>query len=135
MEEKLYWLAFSFFPGVGPVKFKKLLNHFGSAKKAWEGREKDLKKILGEKLGSELLSLRTQISPKAYAEKLQKLNIKTLILTDKEYPALLKQIPNPPFVLYIKGSHLGGVISSDSRTIGIVGTRKITEYGRTVTEL
>lgn len=35
MDERDYWLAFSSFPGVGPIKFQKLLKEFGSAKKAW----------------------------------------------------------------------------------------------------
>ncbi|KKQ34914.1 MAG: protecting protein DprA protein, partial [Microgenomates group bacterium GW2011_GWA2_37_6] len=36
-EERNYYLAFSNFPGVGPIKFEKLLKHFGSAKAAWNG--------------------------------------------------------------------------------------------------
>ena len=50
-EERKYWVAFSVFPGIGPVRFRLLFDYFGSAKKAWEAPARTLKAIkLGEKL-------------------------------------------------------------------------------------
>ena len=42
MQERLYWLGFSVFSGIGPVKFSSLLGRFHSAKEAWSAPEKDL---------------------------------------------------------------------------------------------
>ncbi|MCH7541737.1 DNA-processing protein DprA [Patescibacteria group bacterium] len=48
----------------------------------------------------------------------------------KNYPRLLKEISDPPPVLYVKGE-----LPKSSRVIAVVGTRKITNYGKEVTEI
>ena len=45
MDERDYYLGFSVFPGIGPVKFSQLIKKFGSAKDAWGAPEKDLEEI------------------------------------------------------------------------------------------
>ena len=152
MYDRNYWLAFSAFPGVGPVRFALLLSHFGSAKKAWEATTADLLKInFGEALTSKFDKFRHEFAVDGYASKLKDLAVGTLLLTDEKYPKLLKQIPDPPFVLYVKGKKIhprgvatqhpgGGRVDSPgvdswdiSKSIAVVGTRKITSYGREVT--
>lgn len=128
MEEKLFWLGFSSFPGVGPIKFQKLLKEFKTAKKAWNSNQID--KVLGPKLAQELSEFKKRYSVELYSKELKKRKVQFLTLEDKKYPKLLSQIPNPPFVLYIRGD-----IDFDLPSIGIVGTRKITNYGREVTDL
>lgn len=127
--EKNYYLAWSSFPGVGPKRFSQLLKTFKSAQKAWNSNQID--KVLGPKLSEELGEFKKKYSVELYAKELKKRKIDFLTLNDKKYPTLLAQIPNPPFVLYIRGSKevLNGL------AIGIVGTRKITNYGREVTDL
>lgn len=56
-------------------------------------------------------------------------NIKKINLQDKNYPAILKEIPDPPKELYIKGE----IIPQDKVAIGVVGTRKYSQYGKQVT--
>lgn len=132
MTERDYYLAFSAFPGVGPVRFSLLLSHFGNAKSAYEASANDLLKInFGPKLTANFVAFRREFSVNGYAQKLKDLEIATLILTDEKYPKFLKEIPDPPFVLYVKGKKV-----SDwdiSKSIGVVGTRKVTPYGREVT--
>lgn len=128
MEEKNYWLAFSSFPGVGPIKFTKLLREFKSAKKAWNSNQID--KVLGQVLAQKFIEFKENYSVELYAKEIKKRKVRFLTLNDKEYPKLLSQISNPPFVLYIRGK-----IDFDLPSIGIVGTRKITSYGREVTNL
>jgi len=160
MEEHSYWLGFSVFPGIGPGRFAKLLASFGSAKDAWEATEEELKKVIGSALASGLAVFRKEFSLSDYEEKLTKAKVSYVILNDPHYPLLLKQIKNPPFVLFVKGnleilnsqnvipdlgredpgnsldSRLRGNDSSSfAAFIGIVGTRKITDYGKHVTEL
>jgi len=49
-EEKKYWLRFSAFPGIGPLRFKLLRKFFGTAKRAWYANEKVLREIgLGDR--------------------------------------------------------------------------------------
>ncbi len=133
MEERFYWLGFSVFPGVGPVKFNLLLSKFGTAKNAWEAAKSDLAKLIGEEQAERFDSFRKEFSIEKYKEDLEKKDVWFLILKDKEYPKLLSQIPNPPFVLYGKGQVPDGTWFSKS--IAVVGARKTTEYGREVTKL
>lgn len=141
MDERYYYLGFSAFPGVGPVTFAKLLNHFGSAKDAWEATEETLTEVVGQNLTDKLIAFKKTFSLEKFIEDLDRKHIKFLCLADKNYPVLLKAAWNPPFVLYIKGNV--SILSSkkishsvrNDRFIGIVGTRKITQYGRDVTEM
>ncbi len=168
MGEKLYWLGFSVFSGIGPTKFRALLVNFGSAKDAWLAKKDDLRRIIGESLAPKFEAFRKGFSIEGYAKALEKKGISFLILEDPQYPNLLKQIKNPPFVLYVKsaevankdfhvrsasklhllnpvrmpaGSHNENFVSSPhfnfdlTKTIAVVGTRRITQYGREVTEI
>jgi DNA processing protein len=113
MEERFYWLGFSTISGFGPAKFRKLLEEFKTAKAAWEAKKPD---FLIEN----------------YLKKLKEKNVWFITLRDEGYPELLKEIKNPPFVLYGKGDR--GLLNNRN-TIGVVGARKTTQYGREVTKL
>ncbi len=133
MEERDYYLAFSLVNGIGPKTFKLLLECFKTAEKAWFASEADLKQAgLSERITSKLEKTRGELSIKDYLEKLKQKKASFIALCDKEYPKLLIDIGNPPIVLFVKGN----IKTVDfAKTIGIVGTRKITNYGREVTKL
>jgi len=130
-DEKLYWLGFSAFNGIGPKRFALLKNYFGTAKKAWEAREKELLEIgLGPKLTSRLIRFRHDFDPNSYFLRLREKKIECYFLDDENYPENLKKIDNPPFILYVKGT----ISPEDELAIAVVGTRKMTGYGGQVTE-
>ncbi len=131
MNERYFWLVFSVFPGIGPSKFKTILKEFGNAKDAWKAPIPNLKKILGEKLALEFDKFRNEFSPFEYDKKLKKERVWFLTLQDKDYPKLLSEIPNPPFVLYGKGNP--NILNDNS--IAIVGARRTSQYGREVTHI
>lgn len=134
MEERLYWLGFAVFPGIGPVRFKRLLDHFGTARLAWEASLPDLKKAgLGDITAIRMDEFRRNFSVSDYFQKLQNAGVKFFTLRDYQYPELLSRIKNPPFVLYVKGDFDFRKIENQ-KMIAIVGTRKITSYGSQVTE-
>jgi len=134
MSKREYWLGFSVFPGIGPRTFQKLLERFGNARSAWEASIGDLHSVLGEPLADKFDTFRKKFSPVDYAKELAEKKVSFLTWTDNEYPKLLKAIKNPPFVLYIRGSFRFNDLNHQS-TIAVVGTRKITQYGRDVTTL
>jgi DNA processing protein len=113
MSERDYWLGFSTISGIGPAKFKKLLAEFKTAKCAWEAKKFDF-------------------SIKDYLEELKKKDVWFITLQDESYPELLKEIKNPPFVLYGKGN---ASLLNNKNTIAVVGARRTTQYGREVTKL
>lgn len=132
MSERDYWLGFAVCPGVGPKRFSLLLVEFKTAQNAWEGKGEDLKKILGPKLTSQFLTFRGTFSLNTYLQKLKQKNVWFVTGFDKEFPKRLASIDNPPFVLFGKGDKK---VLNASNMISIVGTRKVTQYGRQVTEM
>ena len=135
MDKKSYWLGFSQFSGVGPGRFSKLLSSFGTAENAWNATEKELLAVLKSSLTAQFLHFRKTFSVEAYKKEMSKAKVSYLILTEPAYPQLLKKIKNPPFVLFYKGNKEILNSSNDTTSIGIVGTRKVTDYGRQVTEM
>lgn len=134
-DERRYWLGFSVFPGIGPMKFSQLLSKFGSAKNAWNSPKNDFKKIIGPAITEKFISFRSSFDLQNYADKLNNKKVSYVTINDKEYPQNLKQIKNPPFVLYCMGQVK--LLNQDTNTkfIGVVGTRKVTQYGQEVTEM
>lgn len=133
-DEKRYWVALSVFPGVGPVRFKLLRNYFGSAKAAWDADPETLKKIhLGDKLIDQFVEFRNTFRVDDYLAKLNSLHVHVLTIDDPRYPKRLAQIPDAPFLIYIKAKPGQDKLNLD-RTIAVVGTRKITRYGEEVTK-
>lgn len=132
MHERDFWLTFSVCSGVGPKKFALLLERFGTAKNAWESSETELLKILGPALSKKLSEFRQNISLENYLLQLKKKNVWFLTLLDKDYPERLREIDNPPFLLFGKGNK---EVFKTEKMIGVVGTRKVTSYGQQVTEM
>jgi DNA processing protein len=130
-EDKNYLIALSYFPKIGPVKLKKLKNHFPSWQKAFTAPATELIHAgLEEKLADEFIAARTKIYPEAIIESLAAENIKTISIEEDDYPELLKQIFYPPFLLYYKGNFsLHG-----QKTLAVVGARKCTYYGQQIIE-
>lgn len=137
-DERSYYLLFSQFPGIGPHKFQSLVAHFGSAEKAANASLKDLQKVAGKITAEKFLHFKKGFNIKGYEKFLKNKKISYICLSDKEYPALLKQIPNPPFLLYVKGDETLLNQSNNLKNVGmiaIVGTRKMTSYGQETTDL
>lgn len=135
MDERFYWLGFSCFSGIGPVRFGKLLEYFGDAKAAWEASLDDLKGSgIGGIVSQNFVEFRRKFSISSYVDELRDAKVRFFAMRDLEYPRLLSQIKNPPIVLYVKGDLDFGLLDQH-KTVGVVGTRKITTYGEQVTRL
>ena len=128
--EKKYYNAFNLIPQIGPLRFKKLCSYFESLEQAWRANAQEFKKAgLEEKVANIILEERNKIDAEAEAEKLARENIEIVVLSDENYPALLKEIHQAPALLYVKGQ-----LKKEEFTIAIVGPRKISSYGRQVVE-
>lgn len=135
-DEKRYWLGFSAFEGIGPVRFRLLIKYFGSAQKAYEASERDLRKInLPEKIRESFLKFRKNFNLDSYFVRLKEKGITTLFYEEENYPNLLKEIDLAPPVLYIKLAENTNVKEIFSKkAIAVVGSRKMTPYGESVTK-
>jgi DNA processing protein len=124
----LFWIGLSSIPGVGRVTFRKLSHHFGSPERALAASQDELRNSgLSEKVIAEI----TSFSWREYAEKelvkARDAGVRIITADSTAFPANLKDTPDPPLFLYIQGS------LKHEESIAIVGTRKPTHYGLTVT--
>jgi predicted Rossmann fold nucleotide-binding protein DprA/Smf involved in DNA uptake len=78
--DKIYWLGFSVFPGIGPKKFGLLLERFGTAEGAWKAGIYDLEVVLGKALTPKLVTFREKFSPQEYERKLRASGVNFLTL-------------------------------------------------------
>lgn len=130
-DPRRYWVGFNLVKGIGAARLRVLLDTFGSAEAAWNAPAGALMGCgLGSKLVENLLKVRAEVSPDAVWERLQQQGIQVLTWEDEAYPRRLKEIDQPPPVLYLRGE----LLPEDEWAVGIVGTRRITPYGRQVTE-
>jgi DNA processing protein len=126
-----YWLALNRVRGIGPARFRVLLDTFGSAQAAWDGDPADwLAAGLDGRTVAGFTEQRRCIEPHAEVEQLIKLRVQALRVVDPTYPRLLTEIALPPPVLYVRGR----LLSRDNLAVAIVGTRRVTTYGRQVTD-
>jgi len=146
-EEKKYWVGFNVFEGIGPLRFKLLLDYFETAEKAYKASVEELRKIgLGEKLVLKFEESRKNFDLDSYLLRVSQLGIEVLISEDKNYPKLLKEIQDYPPVIYVKrrlksanteksSSELQSASIFEKKAVAVVGTRLPTAYGRKVTEM
>lgn len=128
--DKIYYNAFNILPQIGPMRLRKLQAHFPSMQEAWNaGFGEFIQAGLEEKVAEKIIRDRKNIDPDIEWEKLEKENLKVVTEKEDDYPESLREISSAPVILYIKGK-----IIPDEFCIAIVGSRKISEYGRRVTE-
>jgi DNA processing protein len=131
MDDKKYWIGFSLVKGVGSVRLRKLAEYFGDLELAWNATLPDLiaagatKKVI-----ENLITIKKTIDLDTFIDGLGKKQINYLFSDCTNYPKNLSEIEQHPPVLYFKGT----LLESDLLSIGIVGTRKITYYGKQVTD-
>jgi DNA processing protein len=130
MRQVEFYVALAVAPGIGPARFNLLLKHFNSPKQVWDLPATTLIKILGPKISTSFIQYRQKTDPGDLLESIDAQQIKVVLETEDDYPKLLKQTEGHPPVLFIKGD----LIKSDRKAIGVVGSRKVTSYGREVTE-
>ena len=126
-----YWIALSRTPGLGAARFRMLESHFaGDLATAWKAPQRELRASgIGGGVVKAITESRDKVDPDGELERLFRSGIAALTWHDPEYPARLKEIPDPPPVLYRKGE----LRPEDENSVAVVGTRRPTDYGSRVT--
>ncbi|NER36095.1 MAG: DNA-protecting protein DprA [Oscillatoria sp. SIO1A7] len=132
MEERIFWLAWSQISGVGPVALHRLQEHFGSLAEAWTASPTTLGTVqgFGSKTIAAVIEQRQSLKPEEIYQKHIQKNPNFWTPADPDYPRLLLEIPNPPPVLYYRGQIDLAENLGERSMIGIVGTRRPSEYGK-----
>lgn len=125
--DKYYLGALHMVPGIGGASIQKLINFFGSAQEAWWAKKEELisSRLLNETVCNNFITHREKIDVQKAMEEWGKKGIKLCTLYDSGYPSLLRNIYNPPIILYYRG-----ILPSAVETIAIVGSRRATPYGK-----
>jgi DNA processing protein len=131
MDEKAYWVGFNHVRGIGAVRFRSILDFFGNLETAWQAPTDALTSLgFSSRIIDSFVQVRQGIDLDRIMGRIAQQGIHVITWADDEYPRRLKEINQPPPVLYVKGD----LLLQDDLAVGIVGTRRITGYGRQVTE-
>jgi DNA processing protein len=127
-QNRLSFLALHFIPGIGDYLIRQLVSYCGSAEQVFKTPKGKLLKIPG--VGEVTAEAIRQGKPFPQAEKEVKFaeteNVQLIFFTDKNYPSRLRHVSDAPSLLYTKGK----IDFENPKTVGIVGTRQATSYGR-----
>jgi DNA processing protein len=131
-QERVYWLAWSQVAGVGPILLDRLDRHFNSLEAAWNADAQSLLSIdgLGFQSIAKIVAARAKIDLHQLIAQHAIANPHWWARSDPDYPRLLREIPSAPGILYYRGQ----VDLDDNRydvpTVGVVGTRHPSDYGK-----
>lgn len=126
-----YWVAYSKILAIGPINFQKLADYFITMEMAWMANVYDLTKAgIDRKLVDNIIEARKNINPDQELALLDQEKVEAIPLYSNKYPPRLKEIFNPPPVLYYRGS----LAFLKNTCIAVIGTRKFSLYGRQVAE-
>lgn len=130
MDQKAYWVGFNHIKGIGSVRLKSLVDFFSDLSVAWQAPAEALQAAgLPPKIIQNLQRFRKQVDLELLYQSILDKGIQIITLLDESYPRRLKEIEQPPPVLYMGGQ----LIDEDDWTVAVVGTRRMTAYGRQAT--
>ena len=127
----LEWLALALTPGLGPTKARKLVEHFGSAEAVFRASLTELegsgiRAVTAQSIATgKSAELAREETARAASEE-----VSILSLDDPSYPARLKEIYDPPLILYVRGN--AEILTKPG--VAMVGTRHPTPYGSGMAE-
>ncbi len=128
MEDLLPWFRLKSVPGIGNHLHKRLIDRFGSPESVFEASTKDLLTIDGmsHKLISAIRRQRRSLpdAAKRDIDLVAESGYRMVRYTDASYPSLLREIPDPPPLLYVYGD-----LGHGTRNLAVVGSRNATDYG------
>jgi DNA processing protein len=127
-EQAVQCLRLHLVQGIGPLRFRNLIEHFSSVEAILRAPRRELERVknIGPATSE---AIRERHDEKFVEEELRRaenLGIRVLCREDDDYPALLKEIPDAPICLYVKGT----LSPKDKTALAIVGPRRCSQYGQ-----
>jgi len=126
-KEKIDFIAFNLLPGIGNITTRRLIEHFGSSEKAFNASYQELSEVEGisSNIVRKIVEERDKLPLQEELSLIEEHGCEVITINDSIYPPLLRNIYDPPIVLYVKGN----LPPTESIFFSIVGTRKATSYG------
>ncbi len=127
MDEREAFVALNLIEHVGPVRVRQLLGHFGDAVSILKAGKLQLLQVrgIGDDTAGAIATWEKTIDLAAELKRCEDFGCHILFQGDAAYPAMLREIYDPPIVLYVKGS----LSEKDKNAVAMVGSRQTTHYG------
>ena len=127
MDSREALVALNLIEHIGPVRVRQLMEHFGDAPGILKASRQQLLQIhgIGEETAEAIATWEKTIDLNAELKRIQDFGCHIVTQAEEEYPELLRQIYDPPVVLYVKGQ----LTSRDKNAVAMVGSRQTTHYG------
>jgi len=132
LESKQWWVALRLVPNLNRVRFYTLIDHFQSPEAVFGATAKEIASLRGfnEELARSILAAPERRAWEAEFELIAKYGVRLLTLEDEEYPENFRQSSFPPPLLYVRGN----LDPLDRFSVAVIGSRRATQYGKTVAE-
>ena len=131
MNKNKYWIAFSSIEEIDSSFVQRLYNYFGDIEKAFNADDLSSIEGLSVKKAENFLRLRDKVDIDKAVKEVEERGINYFVFEDEKYPYMLKNIDNPPSVLYYKGDLKSCNLE---RTLAVVGSRRATRYAKEALE-
>ena len=120
-------IALNLIEGLGPIRVRQLLEHFGEAPAVLRASRQQLLQVrgIGEETAEAIAHWEKTVDLAAELKRIADFGCRVVAQDDAEYPELLRQIYDPPVVLYVKGQ----LLPKDKNAVALVGSRMTTHYG------
>jgi DNA processing protein len=127
MDSREAFIALNMIEGIGPVRVRQLLEHFGESPAILSANKSQLERVygIGPEMADAIANWQKTVDLAGELKRIEQFGCKIVIQSDENYPELLRQIYDPPVVLYVKGD----LLPKDKNSIAIVGSRMTTHYG------
>ncbi|MCM1100870.1 MAG: DNA-processing protein DprA [Clostridium sp.] len=127
-EQRKYACWFYGVPGIGSRTMEKIMGVCPDLREFYRAGEKLWRRILNERQFEQLRQYAGEISPERSYEHMAELGIRFVTRSDADYPERLREIPDPPYALFVKGR----LPDEEVPAVAVVGARDGSEYGRFV---
>ncbi|MCU0772804.1 MAG: DNA-processing protein DprA [Verrucomicrobia bacterium] len=127
MDAREAWVALNLIEGLGPVRVRQLLEHFGETPAILAASRSQLARVrgIGEDTAEAIARWETTTDLAGELQRMEAFGCRAVIQSDPEYPASLREIYDPPLLLYVKGD----LSARDKNAVALVGSRQTTHYG------
>ena len=127
MDEREALVALNMVEGVGPIRVRQLMETFGDAPSILKASKQQLLGVrgIGDEVADSIRNWEKNIDLAGELKRIEQYGCNIVIGSDENYPALLKEIYDPPIVLYVKGK----LVPEDKNGVALVGSRMTTPYG------
>ena len=127
MDSREALIALNLIEHVGPVRARLLLEHFGDAPQILAASKSQLLRVrnIGDETAEAIANWEKTIDLAGELKRISDFGCHVLIQSDENYPASLREIYDPPLVLYVKGE----LTAKDKNAVAMVGSRSTTHYG------